>query len=65
MAGLDNLCTQVEELWDSMCQTAIVLISKALNTVDSAEMLLKIKGIIALFVQTMVVSIQFFVNGYR
>ncbi|KAI9790361.1 MAG: hypothetical protein M1816_005179 [Peltula sp. TS41687] len=45
---------QVEELWDSLCQTAIVLISKALGSVDSAEMLLKIKGIIALFIQTMV-----------
>lgn len=40
-----------------MCQTAIVLISKALSSVDSAEMLLKIKGIIALFIQTMVVSL--------
>lgn len=36
-----------------MCRTAITLISKALNTVDNAELLLKIKGMIALFVQTM------------
>lgn len=43
----------VDELWDSMCRTAITLISKALNTVDNAELLLKIKGMIALFVQTM------------
>lgn len=40
-----------------MCQTAIVLISKALSSVESAEMLLKIKSIIALFIQTMVVSL--------
>ncbi|MCJ1258467.1 hypothetical protein MMC24_006300 [Lignoscripta atroalba] len=42
----------VDELWDSMCQTAITLISKALYEVDNAELLLKIKGIIALFIQT-------------
>lgn len=39
-----------------MCQTAITLISKALNEVDNAEVLLKIKGVIALFIQTMDVS---------
>ncbi|KAI9672435.1 MAG: hypothetical protein M1829_004514 [Trizodia sp. TS-e1964] len=43
----------VDELWDSMCQTAIALISKALVKVDNADMLLKIKGVIALFIQTM------------
>ncbi|MCJ1386783.1 hypothetical protein MMC17_009910 [Xylographa soralifera] len=43
----------VDELWDSMCQTAIALITKALHEVDNAEMLLKIKGVIALFIQTM------------
>ncbi|KAI9842525.1 MAG: hypothetical protein M1838_003097 [Thelocarpon superellum] len=43
----------VDELWDSMCQSAIALISKALNDVDNAEVLLKIKGVIALFIQTM------------
>ena len=36
-----------------MCHTAISLISKALDTVDNAEALLKIKGVIALFIQTM------------
>lgn len=36
-----------------MCQAAIGLISKALNDVDTAEVLLKIKGVIALFIQTM------------
>ena len=39
-----------------MCQTAITLISKALYEVDNAELLLKIKGIIALFIQTVDVS---------
>ena len=43
----------VDELWDSMCQTAITLISKALHEVNNAEKLLKIKGVIALFIQTM------------
>lgn len=46
----------VDELWDSMCQTAITLISKALHEVTNAEDLLKIKGVIALFIQTMEVS---------
>ena len=40
-----------------MCQTAIALISKALEKVDNAEVLLKIKGVIALFIQTMDVSL--------
>lgn len=43
----------VDELWDSMCNTAIGLISRALVAVDNAEILLKIKGVIALFIQTM------------
>ncbi|KAI9697901.1 MAG: hypothetical protein M1836_004253 [Candelina mexicana] len=43
----------VDELWDSMCQTAITLISEALNGIDNAEVLLRIKGVIALFIQTM------------
>ncbi|KAI9836680.1 MAG: hypothetical protein M1819_001316 [Sarea resinae] len=43
----------VDELWDSMCQTAITLVSNALTEVDNAELLLKIKGVIALFIQTM------------
>jgi hypothetical protein len=49
---------QVDELWDSMCHTAISLISKALNDVDNAEVLLKIKGVLALFIQTMDVSTE-------
>ena len=43
----------VDELWESMCQTAISLISKALHEVTNAEVLLKRKGVIALFIQTM------------
>ncbi|KAL9099874.1 MAG: hypothetical protein Q9163_004680 [Psora crenata] len=43
----------VDELWDSMCQQGIFLISKALHEVTNAELLLKIKGVIALFIQTM------------
>ena len=39
-----------------MCQSAITLISKALDTVDNAEAILKIKGAVALFIQTMDVS---------
>lgn len=46
----------MDELWDSMCHASINLISKALNDVDNAEALLKIKGVIALFIQTMDVS---------
>ena len=43
----------VDDLWGSMCQAAIALISKALHEVTNAEVLLKIKGVIALFIQTM------------
>ncbi|RDL35071.1 uncharacterized protein BP5553_07002 [Venustampulla echinocandica] len=43
----------VDELWDSMCNTTVKLITKALDQVDNAEVLLKIKGVIALFIQTM------------
>lgn len=41
-----------------MCQTAIHLISKALNEVNDAQLVLKIKGVLALFIQTMDVSIS-------
>ncbi|KAL8632268.1 hypothetical protein Q9189_002058 [Teloschistes chrysophthalmus] len=44
---------EVDGLWDSMCRTAIALISNALIEVTNAELLLKIKGVIALFIQTM------------
>ncbi|RVX69523.1 hypothetical protein B0A52_06587 [Exophiala mesophila] len=45
--------TDVEELWDSLCQTAINLMTKALSQVDNAEHLLKIKNLVSLFIQTM------------
>jgi hypothetical protein len=41
-----------------MCHNAISLISKALGEVDNAELLLKIKGVVALFIQTMEVCID-------
>jgi hypothetical protein len=40
-----------------MCQSAIALISNALHTVENDEKLLKIKGRISLFIQTMEVYI--------
>ncbi|KAK4060228.1 uncharacterized protein Triagg1_10853 [Trichoderma aggressivum f. europaeum] len=43
----------VEELWDSMCTAAITLTTKSLTNIDNAEVLLKIKSVIALFIQTM------------
>lgn len=43
----------VDELWDSMCQSTISLISSTLHSVDNDDKLLKIKGVIALFIQTM------------
>ncbi|KAH8165804.1 hypothetical protein CIB48_g2466 [Xylaria polymorpha] len=43
----------VEELWDSMCSTAISLASKALSDIHNAEVLVQIKGAFALFIQTM------------
>jgi len=39
-----------------MCHTAVNLISNALHQVDNAESLLKIKNLVALFMQTMDVS---------
>ncbi len=44
---------KVDELWDSMCDSAIKRISSALNAVENAEVLLKIKGVMALFIHTM------------
>jgi exocyst complex component 6 len=44
---------EVEELWDSLCQTCIGLMNKSLPAVDNAEHLLKIKNLISLFIQTM------------
>ncbi|KAF1933427.1 exocyst complex subunit Sec15-like protein [Didymella exigua CBS 183.55] len=55
MAKTTNLRQQadVDELWDSMCQSTIKLISESLPTVESDELLLKIKGRIALLMLTM------------
>ena len=54
---------QVDELWNSMCQSAITLISKALPEVVNAEVLLKIKGVVTLFIQTMEVG-EFWSSGF-
>ena len=45
--------TQVEELWESMCTAVVNLTAKGLSDVEDAEALIKIKTIIALFIQTM------------
>lgn len=39
-----------------MCTAAIGITTKALTGIDNAEVLLKIKGFIAMFIQTMEVS---------
>jgi hypothetical protein len=55
-----------------MCQNAIALISNALHSIDNDEKLLKIKGRISLFIQTMDVcamitlfALGFLTNQYR
>ncbi|KAF4548121.1 Exocyst complex subunit Sec15-like protein [Elsinoe fawcettii] len=50
----ENLRTSsdIDELWDSMCQKSISLIISALPTVTSDEKLLRIKSVVALFIQT-------------
>lgn len=55
MAKTENFRAQadVDELWDSMCQSSITLITSSLDRVENDEKLLKIKGVIALFIQTM------------
>ncbi|KAF1957459.1 exocyst complex subunit Sec15-like protein [Byssothecium circinans] len=55
MSKTTNLRVQadIDEIWDYMCKEAIDLITKALPTVDNDELLLKIKGRIALFMLTM------------
>lgn len=39
-----------------MCTAAINITTKSLKDIDNAEVLLKIKGFIAMFIQTMEVS---------
>ncbi|KAK7190171.1 hypothetical protein DPSP01_008007 [Paraphaeosphaeria sporulosa] len=50
-----NLRSQadIDELWDTMCARAIELITKALPQVSNDELLLRIKGRVALFMLTM------------
>lgn len=55
-------CFQVDELWESLCTASMSLTSKALNDVTNAEVLLKVKGFIALFVQTMEVCYMPFLS---
>ncbi|PWW72722.1 exocyst complex subunit Sec15-like protein [Tuber magnatum] len=43
----------VDDLWDSMCKKAIIMISQQVENVTEAEILLKIKTVLALFIQTM------------
>lgn len=43
----------VDELWDSMCKKATAIIGPALEGVTVADTLLKIKNVLALFIQTM------------
>lgn len=60
IARTDSFRQQVDidELWDSMCQSTITLITNSLPTVTSDDLLLKIKGRIALFMLTMEVSMS-------
>ena len=44
---------EVDELWESMCTSAITLTSRSLGEISNAEVLLKIKSVYALFIQTM------------
>lgn len=44
---------EVDELWDSMCQSVIHLVSKALSDVDSASSVLAVKNKLAEFAHTM------------
>ncbi|CAK1366349.1 unnamed protein product [Cercospora beticola] len=55
MQKTENFRSQsdIDELWESMCQSSVSLISTALHHVDNDERLLKVKGVIALFIQTM------------
>ncbi|KAL2262380.1 hypothetical protein VTK26DRAFT_1513 [Humicola hyalothermophila] len=52
-APLVRSTLDVDELWDSMCQAAIRVISKSLDGVDNPPLLVQIKEVIALFIQTM------------
>ncbi|KAI5793189.1 exocyst complex subunit Sec15-like-domain-containing protein [Geopyxis carbonaria] len=43
----------VDELWDSMCKKAIGIITPALSGITISDTLLKVKNVLALFIQTM------------
>lgn len=43
----------VDELWDSMCQSASTLISNAITNIDDPEVLVRVTSIVSLFIQTM------------
>lgn len=55
---------QVDELWESMSHSAISLISGAVQSLNDADVLLKVTGIISLFIQTMEVR-RYQLNGRR
>ncbi|RMD41464.1 hypothetical protein DV735_g3672, partial [Chaetothyriales sp. CBS 134920] len=44
---------EIEELWETLCTSAVSIINRTLNQVDNAEHLLNIKNLISLFMQTM------------
>jgi hypothetical protein len=52
----------VDELWESICKKAIGIIGPALNGITVADTLLKVKNILALFIQTMDVCLVTFVS---
>ena len=54
--------TDVDELWDSMCKKAISIITPALENITTADTLLKVKNVLALFIQTMDVGFVTFIH---
>ena len=55
MKRTENLraSVDVDELWDSMSQSAISLMSGAVNAIEDPDRLLRVTGVVSLFVQTM------------
>lgn len=55
MKKTDNLRANVDvdELWDSMSQSAVSLMSGAMMTIEDPDVLLRVTGVTSLFVQTM------------
>ncbi|CUS13121.1 unnamed protein product [Tuber aestivum] len=47
----------VDDLWDSMCKKAIIMITQQVENITKAETLLKIKNVLALFIQAMDVGV--------